>query len=120
MLKMAVENLYFVRESYLVPIKHDTMWAVYAERLHKAVDSYKSLTKLIQTTLASVSGASGLSSHNRYFRSCRVTTRFYIQQYTSIMYVTTHDLVIMESRASLECTKSWRIHSPAHQKRLIY
>jgi ankyrin repeat protein len=55
-LKMAVEELYIIGESYLAPIKHDTIWTVYAEGLHKAAYPYKSLMDLIQTILESTSG----------------------------------------------------------------
>jgi hypothetical protein len=53
---MAVEELYIIGESYLAPIKHDTIWTVYAEGLHKAAYPYKSLMDLIQTILESTSG----------------------------------------------------------------
>jgi ankyrin repeat protein len=52
---MAVEELYTIGESYLAPIKHDTIWTVYAEGLHKAAYPYKSLMDLIQTILESAS-----------------------------------------------------------------
>jgi ankyrin repeat protein len=53
---MAVEELYTIGESYLAPIKHHTIWTVYAEGLHKAAYPYKSLMDLIQTMLESASG----------------------------------------------------------------
>jgi hypothetical protein len=53
---MAVEELYTIGGSYLAPIKHDTIWTVYAEGLHKAAYPYKSLMDLIQTFLESASG----------------------------------------------------------------
>jgi ankyrin repeat protein len=53
---MAVEELYTIGEGYLAPIKHDTIWTVYAEGLHKAAYPYKSLMDLIQSILESASG----------------------------------------------------------------
>jgi hypothetical protein len=51
---MAVEELYSIGLSYLAPIKHDTVWTFYLERLLEAARPYNSLMTKIKATLETV------------------------------------------------------------------
>ena len=53
---MACEEMYAIEETYLAPIKHDTLWSLYTNRLKDSLDWHNRVMELLQECIEAFQG----------------------------------------------------------------